>query len=178
MDGKLLLKFNQVLLGKCMCCVLRFTQPQSGGRRDHGFAKQTFWLLMCSVNRSVHSDQLQVTDSNDRVIILQTITAMRADLMTNSNDSNAIIKIPRPNSAGSSRSRHLSSSNMQSSESSRNSTPIGDTTIPGHGRHRHHSSITELRNNWEHRRILSKSLDRLTEVCDNAVILLILVQHS
>ena len=150
--------------------------PQSGGRRGSGFAKQAFWLLMCSGNWSFHSDQLQVTDSDDRVIILQTITAMRADLMTNSNDSNAIIKISRPNSAGSLRSRHLSSSNMQSSESSRNSTPIGDTTIPGYGRHRHHSSVTDIRN-WEHRRILSKSLDRLTEVCDNAVILSILVHY-
>ena len=102
-----------------------------------------------------------MTDSDDRVTILQMITAMRADLMTNSNDSNAIIKIPRPNSAGSLRSRHLSASNMQSSESSRNSTPIGDSTIPSHGRHRHHSELK----NWEHRRLLSKSLDRLTEVC-------------
>ena len=110
-----------------------------------------------------------MTDSDDRVTILQMITAMRADLMTNSNDSNAIIKMSRPNSAESSRSRHLSASNMQSSESSRNSTPIGDSTIPGHGRHRHHSVTAELRN-WEHRRLLSKSLDRLTEVCDNAVV--------
>lgn len=117
--------------------------------------------LLLKFNQSL-LDQLQVTDNDDRVAILQTITAMRADLMTNSNDSNAIIKIPRPNSANSSRSRHLSASNMQSSESSRNSTPSGDHTIPSHGRHRHCSLTTELKV-WEHRRLLSKSLDRLTE---------------
>lgn len=105
-----------------------------------------------------------MTDNDDRVTILQTITAMRADLMTNSNDSNAIIKISRPNSASSSRSRHLSASNLQSSESSRNSTPSGDLTMPGHGRHRHHSLSTESKI-WEHTRLMSKSLDRLTEVC-------------
>jgi len=107
-----------------------------------------------------------VTDSDDRVTILQTITAMRADLMTNSNDNNAILKmLPRPNSANSSRSRHLSASNIQSSESSRNSTPIGDPNIPGHGKYaRHHSFSTDLKG-WELRRHMSKSLDRLTEVC-------------
>ena len=123
---------------------------------------------MYSVNWSI-LDQLQVTDNDDRVAILQTITAMRADLMTNSNDSNSIIKIPLPNSANSSRSRHLSASNMQSSESSRNSTPSGDHTIPSHGRHRHCSLTTELKV-WEHRRLLSKSLDRLTEVCRYTII--------
>lgn len=108
-----------------------------------------------------------MTDNDDRVSILQTITAMRADLMTNSNDSNAIIKIPRPNSASSLRSRRLSASNMQSSESSRNSTPSGDPTL---GRHRHYSLTTDSKL-WEHRRLLSKSLDRLTEVCGYAIIM-------
>ncbi|XP_065887212.1 angiomotin-like isoform X2 [Dysidea avara] len=130
----------------------------NGNYQCHFEENQIDGKSLLKFNQTLLQDQLKVADTNDRVTILQTITAMRADLMTNSSDKNAIIKMPRPSSAGSSRPRNtnISLSNMR-----QNSMPTGDSGVSGHRKStRHHSLLMEpkVRNLRRHR-----SLDRLIE---------------